>query len=80
MAASVTEWIDDPRVPGHQVGWATVPALEYVRPVQRLAVRSPKKNGQWGVSMLVSASDPRQRDRTERAALRPGQPSCGCAA
>src|SRR5712692_133247 len=58
LAASVTEWVDDPRVPGRQVGWVTLPAPEYVRPVRRLAVRCPKKNGQWAVGVLVSALAP----------------------
>jgi hypothetical protein len=58
LAASVPEWVDDPRVPGRQVGWVTVPAPEYVRPVRRLAVRCPKKDGQWAVGVLVSALAP----------------------
>jgi hypothetical protein len=58
LAASVTEWVADPRVPGRQVGWVPVPAPAYVRPVRRLAVRCPKKNGQWAVGVLVSALAP----------------------
>jgi Transposase DDE domain group 1 len=55
LAESVTEWVDDPRVPGRQVGWVQVAATMYVRPVRRLAVRCRKKNGQWGVGVIVSA-------------------------
>src|SRR5712692_6203417 len=58
LAASVTDWVDDPRVPGRQVGWVTVSAPEYVRPVRRLAVRCQKKNGQWAGGVLVSALAP----------------------
>lgn len=58
LAASVTEWIDDPRVPGRQVGWVTLPAPEYGRPVRRSAVRCLKKNGQWAVGALISALAP----------------------
>ncbi len=58
LAASVTTWVDDPRVPGRQVGWVPLPAPEYVRPVRRLAVRCPKQNGQWAVGVLVSAVAP----------------------
>jgi hypothetical protein len=58
LAASVTAGIADPRIPGRQVGWVTVPAPEYVRPVRRLAVRCLKKNGTWGVGALVSALAP----------------------
>lgn len=53
-AASVKTWHDDPRVPGRQVGWVTLPASEYVRPVQRIAVRTRKKNGQWGLGIVLS--------------------------
>lgn len=53
-AASVKIWHDDPRVPGRQVGWVTLPASDYVRPVQRIAVRTRKKNGQWGLGVVLS--------------------------
>jgi hypothetical protein len=54
LAASVTTWVDDPRIEGRQVGWVTEPAAAYVRPVCRIAVRCRKKNGQWGVGVLIS--------------------------
>ena len=54
LAESVTEWINDPRVPERQVGWVTQEATEYVRPVKRIAVRCRKKNGQWGIGVLIS--------------------------
>lgn len=54
LAASVTAWVDDPRVPGRQVGWVTQDTTAYVRPVRRIAVRIRKKNGQWGVGVLLS--------------------------
>jgi hypothetical protein len=55
LAASVTEWVDDPRVSGRQMGWVTTAPSEYVRPVRRIAVRCRKKNGQWGIGVVVSA-------------------------
>ncbi len=58
LAATVPVWVDDPRVPGRQVGWVPGVALEYVRPVIRIAVRCPKKNGQWGVGVLIASPDP----------------------
>ena len=58
LAASVTDWVDDPRVPGRQVGWVTQETTAYVRPLRRIAVRTRKKNGQWGVGLLLSALDP----------------------
>ncbi len=59
LARSVTAWIDDPRVPGRQVGWVTQEPTAYVRPVRRLAVRVRKANGQWGVGALISTLAPR---------------------
>jgi hypothetical protein len=58
LAASVQYWVDDPHVPGRQVGWVYLPAPEYVRPVQRIAVRCRKANGQWGIGVLISTLSP----------------------
>jgi len=55
LADTVKEWIDDPKIAGRQVGWVTAPPTEYVRPVKRIAVRCRKKNGQWGVGVIISA-------------------------
>jgi hypothetical protein len=54
LAASVTEWVDDPREPDRQVGWVTLDADLYARPVRRIAARCRKKNGQWGVGVIIS--------------------------
>jgi hypothetical protein len=54
LAETVVEWHDDPKVPGRQLGWVTAEANEYVRPVLRIAVRTRKKNGQWGIGVLLS--------------------------
>jgi hypothetical protein len=59
LAASVTAWVDDPRTPGRQVGWVTLPPSEYVRPVRRLAVRCQKKEGGWGYGVIISTLPPR---------------------
>jgi hypothetical protein len=58
LVQSVQDWIDDPKVQGRQVGWVRLPAAEYVRPVQRIAVRCRKANGQWGMGVLVSTLSP----------------------
>jgi len=58
LALSVTEWVDDPRIDGRQVGWVSEPAIAYVRPVRRVAVRCRKKNGQWGVGVIISTLSP----------------------
>jgi len=54
LAESVDEWFDDPRCSERQVGWVTAEADIYCRPVKRIAVRCRKKNGQWGVGVLIS--------------------------
>jgi hypothetical protein len=54
LGQSVTDWIDDPNIPGRQVGWVTTPAPEYVRPVGRIAVRWKQKNGQWEYAVVIS--------------------------
>jgi hypothetical protein len=58
LAASVTQWVDDPRVPARQVGWVPVTTRPYVCPVRRIAVRCRKKNGHWGVGVLLSTLSP----------------------
>lgn len=55
LAQSVTTWHEDPNIPGRQVGWVPTPAQEYVRPVRRIAVRTRKKNGHWGIGVLISS-------------------------
>lgn len=54
LAESVTHWVDDPRHPKRQVGWVTQSANEYNRPIKRIAVRTRKRNGQWGIGVLIS--------------------------
>lgn len=54
LAQSVSCWVDDPRIEGRQVGWVVEPGRLYVRPVRRIAVRCRKKNGQWGVGVIIS--------------------------
>jgi hypothetical protein len=58
LAATVTVWITDPRLPERQVGWVAEKASEYVRPVRRIAVRCRKPNGEWGVGVLLSTLTP----------------------
>jgi hypothetical protein len=54
LARSVSRWVDDPRIDGRQVGWVREPASAYVREVRRIAVRCRKKNGQWGIGVIIS--------------------------
>ena len=59
LAETVDMWYDDPKVPGRQVGWVTAEVTEYIRPVKRIAVRTRKKNGQWGIGVLLSTLPPK---------------------
>ena len=54
LAASVVRWVDDPRIEGRQIGYVTIEATEYIRPVVRIAVRCRKRTGQWGMGVLIS--------------------------
>jgi hypothetical protein len=60
LAESVTEWFDDLRSSERQVGWVTTATDCYVRPVQRIAVRCRKNNGQWGVGVILSTLSTQQ--------------------
>ena len=59
LAESVREWITDPADRDRQMGWVTLPADLYERPVQRIAVRCRKKNGQWGYGVIISTLPPK---------------------
>jgi hypothetical protein len=52
LAASVTAWHVDPKVPEREVGWVTGPHA-YVTATRQLAVRHRKKNGKWSYHVLV---------------------------
>jgi hypothetical protein len=54
LGKSVTDWLDDPQIPGRQVGWVETPATDYVREVRRIAIRWQKKNGQWEYAVVIS--------------------------
>jgi hypothetical protein len=60
LAEEVSEWIHDPADSSRQMGWVTVPADLYCRPVQRIAVRCRKKNGQWGYGVIISTLSPKE--------------------
>ena len=58
LTKSVSAWVDDPRLPDRQLGYVTVEATEYVRPVRRLAARCRRKDGQWAVGVIISSLTP----------------------
>ncbi len=58
LATTVQHWMTDTQVPERQIGWVCEEPSAFVRPVRRVAVRSRKPNGQWGVGVLIcSLSD-----------------------
>ena len=59
LAESVSEWITDPADNNRQMGWVSLPADLYCCPVQRIAVRCRKKNGQWGYGIIISTLSPK---------------------
>jgi len=60
LAESVSEWITDPADGSRQMGWVSLPADLYCHPVQRIAVRCRKKNGQWGYGVILSTLAPKE--------------------
>ena len=59
FADSVTQWVEDPRQPGRQVGVVTTAkADDYTQPMLRIAVRCRKNNGQWAIGVLVTNLKP----------------------
>jgi hypothetical protein len=58
LAATVAEWVDDPRNPARQLGWVREAGEQYILPVQRLAQRWQKKNGQWCYAVIISTLGP----------------------
>ena len=59
LGRSVEEWFDDPQIAGRQVGWVTLPATEYSRPIRRIAVRWRNKKGDWEYAIVLSTLLPR---------------------
>jgi len=54
LVKDVHEWMADPAEPGREVSWAPSPIGLYCRAVQRIAVRCHKKNGQYGLGVILS--------------------------
>jgi hypothetical protein len=54
LVQSVTEWVKDPKDATRQIGYVTIPATEYVRPVTRIAVRCQNTKGEWKAGVIVS--------------------------
>jgi hypothetical protein len=60
LAATVQHWVDDPHNLGRQVAWVEEETQLYCRPVRRIAVRCPRKNGTWASGVIISTLSPAQ--------------------
>ncbi len=59
LAATVTKWFRDPKVPDREIGWVSQPH-PYGRATQQIAIRKRKPKGKWSYAVIVSTlSDPR---------------------
>ncbi len=52
LAASVTQWYVDPKLPDREVGWVEQP-YAYVKPTRQLALRKQKADGTWSYHVLI---------------------------
>jgi hypothetical protein len=52
LAASVTTWHLDPKMPDREVGWAEKP-YSYAKPTRQLVLRKRKQDGTWSYHALV---------------------------
>jgi hypothetical protein len=53
LAKTVTEWVQDPDWPERSFGWVTEPAADYLRPVQRIAVRCRRQDSTFAYGVLI---------------------------
>lgn len=60
VAEDVHEWLTDPAEPGRQMGWATSSTQLYCQPVQRIAVRCRRRNGQYAYGVVLSNLTPKE--------------------
>src|SRR5207245_3103467 len=53
LARTGADWVQDPAWPERSFGWVTEPALGYVRPVRRIAVRCRRQDGTFAYGVLI---------------------------
>jgi hypothetical protein len=53
LAKTVVEWVQDPVWSERSFGWVCEPTAEYVRPVQRIAVRCRRQDGTFAYGVLI---------------------------
>ncbi len=60
LAKTVTTWIQDPDWSERSFGWVTEPPTDYVRPVQRIAVRCRRQDGTFAYGVLICSLSAQQ--------------------
>jgi len=60
LAKTVTAWIQDPDWSERSFGWVSEPPTDYVRPVQRIAVRCRKLDGTFAYGVLICSLSAQQ--------------------
>lgn len=53
LAATVCEWLPDPKVPVREIGWVSQPH-GYVQTTQQIAIRKRNAKGKWTFGVIVS--------------------------
>ncbi len=53
LAKTVTTWVQDPAWSERSFGWVREPAPEYIRPIQRIAVRCRRQDGTFAYGVLI---------------------------
>jgi len=73
LSAQVSEWFVDSKIAERAVGWVEQP-LQFSRPTRQLLVRTPKRDGTWSYSLLVSTLSDAMSCHLAQRSL-PAQPS-----
>jgi hypothetical protein len=60
LAKTVTEWVQDPVWSERSFGWVSEPAVGYVRPVRRIAVRCRRQDGTFAYGVLICSLSAQQ--------------------
>ncbi len=53
LAKTVTAWVQDPDWSERSFGWVSEPPTDYVRPIQRIAVRCRRQDGTFAYGVLI---------------------------
>jgi len=60
LAKTVTAWVQDPDWSERSFGWVSEPPTDYVRPIQRIAVRCRRQDGTFAYGVLICSLSAQQ--------------------